>query len=986
MKKYLRQYATPRGQMLVELVMAIGIAAIILPALLTGLVTSREGRPQQQQRAQATASLKEIVNAVRSVRDDDWTAFSTNGTFHPVITNNKWTFASNAASSSGFTKQVVVSDVYRDIGGAITTSGGTLDPSTKKADVSISWTQPQLATISATIYLTRTTNLAYTDTTAAQFNAGTITNLQVTNTAGGEMKLGNNNKAKWCTPAFSSATIDLPDGPPVAVAATASASITNPNDVFVAVASTSAQSTKLAYVNVSANTAPPTTVLKGTFTLDASKYSAGTYPSSLGGLTNTFRTNDVKYYKSPAGKKYALLATDLSDHEVVAVQINDGSGDAYQDPVNHIYKYWTYFNTRMYNPNAGLTTGFTNPSANAADSGGDGDGYGTNPTRAYSDNASFATDSNSGNNTGTNCTGADKDKHRYYNYGFSLPSGANINGIEVRLDSKVDSIVGSPKQCVQLSWDGGTSWTTAKSTSTLTTGEVSYTLGGSADTWGRTWTNTNFSNANLRVRVIDVASDTSRDFSLDWAAVNVYYSSGTSGNDQSPHDYGAKSITVLNDTGYVASGGYMYTFDLSNIDSKTPTAELDQIGCRIELEGYDCKPGSPAIDKKYDPGETGTTWSDTGSPAHNDCSDGGNIELYADNHLSGVQSGGHNYIYVAVGAGTNSELNIVDATSVPTSGTSPAINNSTCGRTSGGNSGWKVVGALDFNSNSNTEEASNSVYASNDGTRAYISSNGTSDSKQFYVINTSNKTSPSFLTGTPATGPGSGFYQSSGANGELYPRRSLTVLNGQRAVLVGKDGVTNGNDAQEYQVLDMYDTPNSESNPGYCGGLNYDIGFNDLTSVSEADGDNFVYMVANTTANELKIIEGGPDNAIYVPSGTFESTPIDASNTAAFNRFVSDIYQPANTTVGIQVASALAGTNGCSNATYTYRGPGGTSDSNDIYTATGSGTTTISNLIPLLSSGSYQNPGRCLKYKAYLGTNDPTTSPIFNDMIVNYSL
>jgi hypothetical protein len=76
---------------------------------------------------------------------------------------------------------------------------------------------------------------------------------------------------------------------------------------------------------------------------------------------------------------------------------------------------------------------------------------------------------------------------------------------------------------VQLSWNGGTSWTTAKTTSTLTTSEATYILGSATDTWGRTWTSDNLSNANFRVRVIDVASSTARDFSLDWVAVQVTY-------------------------------------------------------------------------------------------------------------------------------------------------------------------------------------------------------------------------------------------------------------------------------------------------------------------------------------------------------------------------------------------------------------------------------------------------------------------------------
>jgi hypothetical protein len=49
------------------------------------------------------------------------------------------------------------------------------------------------------------------------------------------------------------------------------------------------------------------------------------------------------------------------------------------------------------------------------------------------------------------------------------------------------------------------------------------TLGGATNTWGRTWTPAELSNANFRVRVVNAADSTSRDFSLDWIAVRVTY-------------------------------------------------------------------------------------------------------------------------------------------------------------------------------------------------------------------------------------------------------------------------------------------------------------------------------------------------------------------------------------------------------------------------------------------------------------------------------
>lgn len=170
-------------------------------------------------------------------------------------------------------------------------------------------------------------------------------------------------------------------------------------------------------------------------------------------------------------------------------------------------------------------TGFRSPAAQAAETSGAGDnnGFQTNAGNALVDDGLYAVDTNSGSGTSTSCTSTQKDKHRFYNYGFSLPGGASVQGIEVRVNGRVDSTSGSPKVCVQLSWDGGITWTAAKTTGTLATAEASYTVGGAADTWGRTWSAAELGDAALRVRLIPIASSTQRDFSLDWVGVRVRY-------------------------------------------------------------------------------------------------------------------------------------------------------------------------------------------------------------------------------------------------------------------------------------------------------------------------------------------------------------------------------------------------------------------------------------------------------------------------------
>jgi hypothetical protein len=173
-------------------------------------------------------------------------------------------------------------------------------------------------------------------------------------------------------------------------------------------------------------------------------------------------------------------------------------------------------------------TGWLNPSkSSAATSFGDTNGYEVSPTNAFLDDGLFATDTDSGTTTSTSCSDAGKDRHKFLNYNISIPASATIQGIQLRLDTKADSTVGAPKICASLSWDNGTTWSAWKNTTTLTTNEASYFLGSTSDNWGHPWTITELANTSFQVRIADVASDTTRDFSLDWISVNVAYNAGS---------------------------------------------------------------------------------------------------------------------------------------------------------------------------------------------------------------------------------------------------------------------------------------------------------------------------------------------------------------------------------------------------------------------------------------------------------------------------
>jgi hypothetical protein len=120
---------------------------------------------------------------------------------------------------------------------------------------------------------------------------------------------------------------------------------------------------------------------------------------------------------------------------------------------------------------------------------------------------------------GTYATTNSVANHNYINHGFGVPTGNTVSGVEVRLELSGSTAAGTVD--VQLSWDGGTTWTSTKSTPTLTTADSVRTLGSPSDQWGRTWVAEELSNANFAVRLIgNPGSNTVR---VDAIQVRVYH-------------------------------------------------------------------------------------------------------------------------------------------------------------------------------------------------------------------------------------------------------------------------------------------------------------------------------------------------------------------------------------------------------------------------------------------------------------------------------
>ena len=288
-----------------------------------------------------------------------------------------------------------------------------------------------------------------------------------------------------------------------------------------------------------------------------------------------------------------------------------------------------------------------------------------------------------------------------------------------------------------------------------------------------------------------------------------------------------------------------------------------------------------------------------------------------------------NYAYVTIKE-SNIEVQIVDVSNA---------------------SNMVIVGQADL-----TGKDAKDIFVNSIGTRAYVVTGKQDNQKEFFIIDTSTKIGDRPILGS---------YEANGMN-----PKALTVVTGNKAIIVGKEG-------EQYQVIDIA----NEAAPVRCGGLTLDasdLKVNGITSIIEADGDAYSYIMTAASDSELKIIEGGPGGQ-YSSSGTFISGPFDAGYSAAFNRLDVSVNTPNVSDIQFQVAVGNAVSGSCNEAIFNFVGPNGSSSTYFTTTST-SGIQSFSFSVPPSI-----NPGRCFKYKAFLSTTDSLSSPIFYDMTGNYS-
>ena len=117
------------------------------------------------------------------------------------------------------------------------------------------------------------------------------------------------------------------------------------------------------------------------------------------------------------------------------------------------------------------------------------------------------------------------------NYGFTIPTGSTINGIEVTIEEGRNNYALAYEDEVKIIKANGAYGTQNKATNTLSTALNVYTLGGASDLWGEAWTASDINDTDfgvaLSVKVLTVFKYPAPAF-VGYIKIKVYYTEGVS--------------------------------------------------------------------------------------------------------------------------------------------------------------------------------------------------------------------------------------------------------------------------------------------------------------------------------------------------------------------------------------------------------------------------------------------------------------------------
>ncbi len=148
-----------KGLGMVEIIVVVAVILVGFTAILQLFRLQIQTERIKREELAAYALLSESLEAVRSVRDSNWSNLSSltmGADYYPVISGGAWSLTLlNPGPTNGYSQWVVLSSVQRDINANIVPSGGSTDADTFGVRSFVEWQSGKnTKTKSLTTYLT----------------------------------------------------------------------------------------------------------------------------------------------------------------------------------------------------------------------------------------------------------------------------------------------------------------------------------------------------------------------------------------------------------------------------------------------------------------------------------------------------------------------------------------------------------------------------------------------------------------------------------------------------------------------------------------------------------------------------------------------------------------------------------------------------------------------------------------------------------------
>lgn len=141
-----------KGFSTIELLVVIGIITVTLASLLGVINISLKLMILTKETALATATAQEGLEAVRSIRDNNWAELIDGNHGLTITAAGDWDFSGTDNVIGSFTRTILIESVFRNPTTDNIEATGTNDPDTKKITAIVSWKDKE---IRITTYLTK---------------------------------------------------------------------------------------------------------------------------------------------------------------------------------------------------------------------------------------------------------------------------------------------------------------------------------------------------------------------------------------------------------------------------------------------------------------------------------------------------------------------------------------------------------------------------------------------------------------------------------------------------------------------------------------------------------------------------------------------------------------------------------------------------------------------------------------------------------------